>query len=83
MQTRARGPWAVLETRREEFREDMSKHLGMVDAMLDRRDWILEEPSLADFGIYGGLSPLLTAGETIPNEFPRLARWAGRIQKLG
>ena len=83
MQTRARGPWHVLEMRREEFRQDMNKHLAMVDAMLDGRDWILGEPSLADFGIYGSLSPLLTVGENIPKEFPRLAKWASMIETLG
>ena len=83
MQTRARGPWHVLEMRRGEFREDMNKHLGMVEAMLDGQDWILGEPSLADFGIYGSLSPLLTAGEKIPKEFPHLANWVSRIQRLG
>lgn len=83
MQTRARGPWHVLETRREEFREDMNKHLGMVDAMLDGRKWVLGEPSLADFGIYGGLSPLLIVRERIPREFPALAAWVERIQDLG
>ncbi|TLZ55527.1 MAG: glutathione S-transferase domain-containing protein, partial [Methanobacteriota archaeon] len=62
---------------------DMNKHLGMVDAILDGRDWILGEPSLADCGIYGSLSPLLTAGEKIPKEFPRLANWVTRVQKLG
>ena len=83
MQTRARGPWHVLEMRRAEFREDMNKHLRMVDQMLEGRDWLLGEPSLADFGVYGSLSPLLTIGEAIPKEFPRLAAWASRVQKLG
>ena len=83
MQTRARGPWHVLEMRREEFRQDMNKHLGMVESILDGRNWILGEPSLADFGIYGGMSPLLTVGEKIPKEFPHLADWAKRIQALG
>jgi len=55
----------------------------MVEAMLDGRDWILGEPSLADFGIFGSLSPLLTIGEAIPSAFPRLANWAARIQALG
>ncbi len=83
MQTRARGPWHVLEMRRDEFREDMNKHLGMVDAMLHGREWVLGEPSLADFGIYGGLSPLLTVRERIPKELPALAAWIQRIQALG
>src|SRR5216684_1989922 len=63
--------------------EEMHKHLGMVDAMLDGRDWILGEPSLADFGIYGSLSPLLTAGEKVPKEFPRLSTWVERVRGLG
>jgi len=82
MQTRARGPWHVLEMRRDEFKEDMEKHLAMVDAILDGRDWILGEPSLADFGIYGGMYPLLFVGETVPEGLPRLARWVDRIGKL-
>src|SRR5438094_387203 len=53
MQTRARGPWHVLEMRRAEFREDMNKHLGMVDQMLAGRDWLLGEPSLAASGVRG------------------------------
>lgn len=83
MQVRARGPWHVLVARRDEFRADMEKHLGMVEAILDGRDGILGEPSLADFGIYGSISPLLTVGETIPKEFPRLAGWVHRVQGVG
>jgi len=83
MQTRARGPWHVLEMRRDEFRRDMETHLGMVEAMLEHRDWILGVPSLADFGIYGSLSPLLTVGETIPARFPRLRGWTERTQAFG
>ena len=83
MQTRARGPWHVLESRRSEYREDMMKHMAMVESNLDGRPWILGEPSLADFGIYGAISPLLTVGEKIPKEFPKIAEWAARIQALG
>jgi len=83
MQTRARGPWHVLEARREEFRRDMVKELARVEAMLDGREWILRKPSLADFGAYGSLSPLFTVGERIPSEFPNLVAWAKRIQDRG
>lgn len=83
MQTRARGPWHVLEMRRAEFEEDMLKHLAMVEAMLEGREWVLGKPSVADFGIYGSLSPLLTVGESIPSKFPNLARWCEEIQSLG
>lgn len=82
MQTRARGPWHVLEMRREEFRKEMEKHLAMVDAMLDGRDWFLGEPSLADFGIYGGMYPLLFVGEKVPKGLPRLAKWVERVGRL-
>ncbi len=82
MQTRARGPWHVLEARRDEFRKDMMKHLAMVEAMLDGRDWILGKPSLADFGIYGSMSPLLTVREPIPDDLPGVRAWATRIQEL-
>ena len=82
MQTRARGPWHVLEMRREEFREDMEKHLAMVDAILDGRDWILGEPGLADFGIYGGMYPLLFVGEKVPKDLLRLAKWVDRVGKI-
>ena len=83
MQTRARGPWHVLEARREEFRKDMMKELARIDAILDGREWILGKPSLADFGVYGSLSPLFTVGESIPEEFRNLAAWAKRIRALG
>ena len=82
MQTRARGPWHVLEMRRNEFRTEMMKHLGLVDAMLDGRDWILGEPSLADFGIYGGMYPLLFVGEKVPKELRQLAKWVDRVAAL-
>ncbi|HLY76408.1 MAG TPA: glutathione S-transferase family protein [Thermoplasmata archaeon] len=83
IQTRARGPWPVLEQRREEYRLDMEKHLQFIEEMLQKRDWLLESPSLADFGVYGGLSPLLTVGEEIPARFPRTRSWSQRIQALG
>ena len=83
MQTRARGPWHVLEMRREEFRKDMIAELARIDAMLDGREWILGEPGLADFGVYGSVSPLFTVGEAVPKGLPNLAAWAKRIRALG
>lgn len=83
MQVRARGPWHILEARREEFRKDMLEEFAHIEGMLIQRSWILGEPSLADFGIYGSLSPLFTIGETVPKEFPRLAKWTTQIQDMG
>jgi glutathione S-transferase len=82
MQTRARGPWSVLESRRKEFVLDLMSYFELVDSMLEGREWILDEPTVADFGIYGGLSPWLTVGEKIPSRFTHIARWVARIRKL-
>lgn len=82
MQTRARGPWHVLESRRKEFVNELMPYFEMVDSLLEGREWILDEPTVADFGIYGSLSPWLTVGERIPARFAHVARWANRIRKL-
>jgi glutathione S-transferase len=83
MQNRARGPWHVLEQRKPEFEADAIEALGMVDAMLARRPWLLGEPSVADFGVFGGLSPWLTVGRPLPPQLSDLARWVARIRSLG
>jgi glutathione S-transferase len=83
MQVRGRGPWHVLQSRKEEFRTDMIKEFERLDLALTGRPWILGEPSLADFGVYGSLSPLLTIGESIPADLPQLAAWVDRVQALG
>ena len=83
MQNRSRGPWHVLEQRKPEFEADALDALGMVDAMVADRPWIFGEPSVADFGIFGGLSPWLHVGRTIPPRFPDLIRWTARVQALG
>jgi glutathione S-transferase len=82
MQTRARGPWHVLQTRRPEFVEELQPYFALIDQMLEGRDWILGRPTVADFGIYGGVSPWLTVGHKIPPRFRNLQRWATRIGKL-
>lgn len=82
MQSRARGPWNVLEHRRDEFVADLKPFWEMVDSMLEGREWLLDEPTVADFGVYGGLSPWTTVGRKIPARYPHIVRWANRIRKL-
>jgi glutathione S-transferase len=79
MQSRARGPWHVLKARRPEFVRDLLEYFGFVETMLEDKDWLLGPPSLADFGVYGSLSPWLTAGEKIPTRFPALKKWVARV----
>ena len=82
MQTRARGPWHLLKARRPEFVRDLMGYLRLVEAMVRGRDWILGEPSVADFGIYGGLSPWWLVGEKTPARFPGIRAWADRVRSL-
>jgi glutathione S-transferase len=79
MQSRARDPWPVQKARRAEFVRDLGEFFEIVNAMVEGRDWILGTPSLADFGIYGGLSPWMTVGERLPARYPALRSWAARI----
>ncbi len=84
IQNRVRGPWSLLERRREEFREELLPTLARVDRMLDGRAWVLgRSASLADFGIYGGLSPMFFVGDPIPDGLPRLAAWIDRVRRIG
>jgi glutathione S-transferase len=84
IQSRVRGPWSLLEQRREEFRADLQPTLARIDRMLDGRPWVLgNQPSLADFGIYGGLAPLFVVGEPIPEGLPRLTAWIDRVRSIG
>jgi glutathione S-transferase len=82
MQTRARGPWHVLEQRRGEFVRELRPYLAMVNGMVADREWILDEPSLADFGVFGSLSPWWTTGERIPASLPALGRWVRRVSSF-
>ena len=80
MQTRARGPWKVLAARRPEFVKEMLEYFEFVEGMVRGREWLLDRPSLADFGVYGGLSPWLTVGERIPSRLRALRAWATRVE---
>ena len=82
LQTRSRGPFSVLASRRKEFVADLDEYFGLIDAMLKGREWILDEPTVADFGIYGGLSSWMTVGERLPGKYAHLVRWAERIRAL-
>lgn len=81
-QERSHGPFAVLESRRAEFLADLSEELAWVDRALDGRDWLLGKPSLADCGVYGGLSPMRLLGESVPAQFARLSSWVDRMEAL-
>jgi len=83
MQTRARGPWDVLRHRAPEYRRELMPYFELVNEMLSGREWILDTPSLADFGVYGSLSPWWSVGERTPTALRGLDRWARRIRSFG
>ncbi|HEV8048977.1 MAG TPA: glutathione S-transferase family protein [Thermoplasmata archaeon] len=82
IQNRVRGPWHLIESRRPEFRDDLFAELAWVEATLDGREWLLGMPSLADCGVYGGLSPMRTVGEEIPESMPNLRAWVARVEAV-
>lgn len=82
MQSRSRGPWHVLESRRSEFETDALEYLEMVNDLVADRPWVLGEPGLADFGLYGGLSPWLAVGNRIPAELRPLSEWVRRVEGI-
>ncbi len=82
MQTRARGPWHILKARRAEFRRELQPYFALLEGTLVDREWVLGVPSIADFGLYGGLWPWLLVGHPIPRAYPRLAAWVERVRKI-
>jgi glutathione S-transferase len=82
MQTRARGPFTLLDHRRAEFRRDLEELLTIVEELVTDREWVLGAPSLADFGIYGALAPLALVGERPAARFRALRRWLARVARI-
>ena len=83
LQTRSRGPFELLKARIPEFRKDLRSHLALVERMLEGHPWLLDEPSLADFAVYGALAPLSVVGEPIEPRFPNVRRWSTAVSNLG
>ena len=82
IQRRVRGPLERFETLHDEFLEELEPELAWIDTALDGRDWLLGEPSLADWGVYGGLSPIRLVGENVPDHFEHLPGWIGRVEEI-
>jgi glutathione S-transferase len=82
IQTRSRGSLELMDRRRAEFRRDLAAYLTMIEDLLRDRSWILGEPSLADFGIYGSLAPLARVGERIPAKYRGVRAWLDRVRSI-
>jgi glutathione S-transferase len=68
-----RGPLQLMETRRPEFQADMEAHLQIVEDMLNDHHFLVSDsPSLADFAVFGAVSPLIYSGNSFPVKYAKL-----------
>ena len=78
-----RGPLEQVEQRRPSLKADMNAHFQIVEDMLKEHQYLLaEEPSLADFAVFGAVNPLPYSGNKFPEEFPRLRAWFKAIEEM-
>jgi len=83
LQETKRGPLGLLEARRPELKTQMEKHFQILEEMLTEHRFLLDEkPSLADFAVFGAISPLLYSGNKIPGKFEKLTTWYDKIDRL-
>jgi len=61
----------------------MEGHFRILENMLrDHMFLLTEQPSLADFAVFGAITPLSYSGNSIPTEFKALANWSRTIEKI-
>ena len=83
MQSRTRGSFDSLRARRAELDAAVMPHFDRIDRMLAGRPYLLDQPSLADCGVYGGVWPWLMVRGSAPPRFRRLNRWIERVRGWG
>ena len=83
LQETKRGPLKLLEARRPELKTQMEKHLQILEEMLTEHRFLLDEkPSLADFAVFGAISPLPYSGNKLPDKLTKLTSWHDTINRL-
>ena len=84
IQTIKRGPLEALRARRPEFEADLDRQLAVLDGRVaGGGGWLLgARPGLADFAVYGALSPLEFAGLAVPERFAALTRWYAAVAAI-
>ncbi|MGP8071494.1 MAG: glutathione S-transferase family protein [Candidatus Bathyarchaeia archaeon] len=83
LQETKRGPLELLEARRPELKIQMENHLQILEEILAEHRFLLDEkPSLADFAVFGAVSPLPYSGNKLPDKFEKLAAWHDNIDRL-
>ena len=83
MQEIKRGPLEGLEANRPALKAVMNRHFTILEDMLsDHKFLIADEPSLADFAVFGALTPLSYSGNPIPQEFKALSSWSRNVNAI-
>jgi glutathione S-transferase len=78
-----RGPWEeIVWKAANTYPEKVKPLYGWLEESLKGHDYILGEPSAADFAAYGAIFPLYFVGKEMPKEYPRLREWKDRLSKL-
>jgi len=83
LQETKRGPLRLLEARRPELKTQMENHLQILEEMLTEHRFLLDEkPSLADFAVFGAVSPLPYSGNKLPDKLKKLTSWHDTMNRL-
>jgi glutathione S-transferase len=83
LQEAKRGPLELMEARRAGFKADMEAHFQILEDMLnEHRFLVVDEPSLADFAVFGAVNPLRYSGNEFPEKFPKLRAWYESIDRI-
>jgi len=83
LQETKRGPLELIEARRPELKTQMERHLQILEEMLIQHRFLLDDKlSLADFAVFGAVSPLRYSGNNIPENFEKLIAWYSSVDRL-
>ena len=83
LQETKRGPLRLLEARRPELKTQMENHFQILEEMLTEHRFLLDEkPSLADFAVFGAISPLPYSGIKLPDKLKKLTSWHDTMNRL-
>ncbi|MEA3201655.1 MAG: hypothetical protein QOE90_3083 [Thermoplasmata archaeon] len=83
LQMRKRGDLDEMALAKPKHLKAMIATLKPADDRLAESSYLLgEEPSLADFALYGATNPLPYTGNPVPRELPNLAAWRSRVEKV-
>ena len=83
LQERKRGPLEIMAQRKTEFLASVEEVCGISQELLGEKNFLIsQDPSLADFALFGALHSLKLSGNEIPRKFSILRNWHSRISSI-